>query len=232
MLGCEGLNSYYGPAHILFDISLKVDAGSATCLLGRNGAGKTTMLRSIMGLLRPSSGQVTLFGENVVGLPAFEIVRRGVGYVPEGLRVFQDLSVEDNLMVARRPGRTGSDWTAERVYELFPVLSTYRRRAAGTLSGGERQMLNVGRALVGNPRLLLVDEPTEGLAPLVVEELIELFVKIKREGMTLLLAAQNVKFALSLSDQIYLLDRGRITYACDAATAKNTPDVVADYLAV
>lgn len=232
MLVCDDVNSYYGPAHILFDISLRVDARSATCLLGRNGAGKTTMLRSIMGLLRPSSGRVKLFDKDIVGLAAFEVARRGVGYVPEGLRVFHDLSVEDNLMVASRPGSLGNDWTAERIYDLFPILGSFRHRLAGALSGGQRQMLNIGRALIGNPQLLLIDEPTEGLAPLVVQELTELFLKLKHEGLTLLLAAQNVNFALSLSDQIYVIDRGRITYQSDAAMAKKNPKIIADHLAV
>jgi len=232
MLVCENVNSYYGPAHTLFDISLRVNAGTATCLLGRNGAGKTTTLRSIMGLVNPSSGRILLSDTDIVGLPAFEIARRGVGYVPEGLRVFSELSVEDNLTVARRPARNGSDWTADRIYSVFPILGTYRRRLAGTLSGGQRQMLNISRALVGNPRLLLIDEPTEGLAPLVVHDLTELFLRIKREGLTLLLAAQNVNFALALSDQIYVIDRGHITHQTDIVTARNDLKSIADHLAV
>lgn len=232
MLVCEDVNSYYGPAHILFGISLSMKAGTATCLLGRNGAGKTTTLRSIMGLVRPSSGRILLSDKDILGLEAFEIARRGVGYVPEGLRVFSDLSVEDNLVVSRRPAQNGSDWTIDRIYDLFPILGEFRRRLAGTLSGGQRQMLNIGRALIGNPRLLLIDEPTEGLAPLVVQELTELFLRIKNEGLTLLLAAQNVNFALTLSDEIYVIDRGHITYQTDIATAKRNLKAVTDHLAV
>lgn len=232
MLVCEDVNSYYGPAHILFGISLSLKAGTATSLLGRNGAGKTTTLRTIMGLVRPSSGRIILSDRDIVGLPAFEIARRGVGYVPEGLRVFADLSVEDNLVVARRPGQGGIEWTTDRIYDLFPILGEFRRRMAGTLSGGQRQMLNIGRALVGNPRLLLIDEPTEGLAPLVVQELTALFLKIKKEGLTLLLAAQNVNFALTLSDEIYVIDRGHITFHTDIETAKKDLKIVTDRLAV
>lgn len=232
MLVCENVNSFYGPAHILFDISLRIKKGAATCLLGRNGAGKTTTLRSIMGLVLPSSGRIVLSDEDILGLPAFEIARRGVGYVPEGLRVLPDLSVEDNLVVARRRGQNGAEWTIERIYDLFPILGEFRRRMAGTLSGGQRQMLNIGRALVGNPRLLLIDEPTEGLAPIVVQELTALFLRIKKEGFTLLLAAQNVNFALALSDEIYVIDRGHITYHTDIETAKKNLKIVTDHLAV
>lgn len=232
MLVCENINSYYGPAHILFDLSLKAGAGQATCLLGRNGAGKTTSLRTIMGLLQPVSGRVWLADRDITGLPAFKIARCGLGYVPEGLRVFAELSVEDNLLVAHRKGPRGTEWTPERIYGVFPILGEFRRRMAGGLSGGQRQMLNIARALVGNPELLLIDEPTEGLAPLVVQELTTLLLNLKREGLTLLLAAQNLQFALALSDQIYLLDRGRAVYHTDAASALRNCTEIKELLAV
>lgn len=232
MMACERVNSYYGPAHILFDVSFKVELGRATCLLGRNGAGKTTSLRTIMGLLRPVSGRIWIRDRDVTGFPAFKIARCGVGYVPEGLRVFGELSVEDNLLVAQRPGPHGAIWTPDKVYGVFPILGEFRQRMAAGLSGGQRQMLNIARALVGNPQLLLIDEPTEGLAPLVVQELTALLLNLKREGLTLLLAAQNLNFALALSDEIYVLDRGRVVYHTDTVSVARNHAEISGFLSV
>src|SRR5215470_9343023 len=173
LLELSHVDAYYDDSHILFDLSLTVEVGEVVCLLGRNGAGKTTTARSIVGLTPPRAGRITLRGHDLVGLPPFRIARRGIGFVPEDRRVFFNLTVQENLEVARKTWGNGSAsaWTAERVYELFPILRERRRQAGGTLSGGEQQMLTIARTLMGNPEVLLLDEPSEGLAPLVVDNL-------------------------------------------------------------
>jgi branched-chain amino acid transport system ATP-binding protein len=211
MLAVERLHSFYGAAHVLFGVSLAVEAGTAACILGRNGVGKSTTLKSIMGLVPPRDGSIRFEGREIAGLPAYKIARLGIGYVPEDRRVFADLSVEDNLEVAERQ-RPGSDWTAERAFDTFPALREFRTRLAGNLSGGQQQMLTIARSLMGNPGLLLLDEPTEGLAPIVVQALEEAIMGLKRQGLTMLVAAQDLHFAERIADYLYVMDRGSIVY--------------------
>lgn len=212
MLSVEGIHTYYGLSHILFDLSLNVERGQVVCLLGRNGAGKTTTLRSIMGLVPPARGRIRLNGEDVTGRAPFELARKGIGYVPDDRRIFADLTVGENLEIAARPGRGGEGWTTEQVYELFPPLTPLHARKGGLLSGGEQKMLAVARALMTNPQLLLLDEPTEGVAPIMVKALGERICRLKAMGLTVLLAEQNLKFTLSLSDYGYIIDNGRIRF--------------------
>jgi branched-chain amino acid transport system ATP-binding protein len=191
------------------------------CLLGRNGVGKTTTMRSIMGLTPPREGRIAWKGRDITGWPPYRVARAGIGFVPEDRRIFADLTVAENLDVASRAGRgdggSGQTWTAERVFDLFPKLRELQGRAGGFLSGGEQQMLTIGRTLMGNPELLLLDEPSEGLAPLVVDHLGEQIARLKREGLTILLAEQNVAFSLTLADRVYVLEKGAIRFSGPAA---------------
>jgi branched-chain amino acid transport system ATP-binding protein len=214
LLELSHVETYYGDSHVLFDVSLDVDAGEVVCLLGRNGAGKTTTVRSIIGLTPPRTGRVILRGRDVVGLPPFRIARLGIGFVPEDRRVFPNLTVHENLEVARRTwgDEAAGPWTAERVFELFPILRERRRQPGGTLSGGEQQMLTIARTLMGNPDVLLLDEPSEGLAPLVVEMLRQQLGRLKASGLTIVLAEQNVRFVSELGDRVYILEKGMVRY--------------------
>jgi len=212
MLEVEGIHTFYGLSHILFDVSLKIDAGQVVCLLGRNGAGKTTTLRSIMGLTPPSEGHVRFNQEDITGTPAYRLARKGMGYVPDDRRIFADLSVGENLEIAARIGPGGEKWDKDKVYELFPALKAMDNRRGGLLSGGEQKMLAIARALMINPQFLLLDEPTEGLAPALVNMLEERIHKLKEAGLTVLLAEQNLIFTLALSDYGYIIDNGRICY--------------------
>ena len=212
MLEIEGIHTFYGLSHILFDVSLKIDAGQVVCLLGRNGAGKTTTLRSIMGLTPPSEGHVRFNQEDITGTPAYRLARKGMGYVPDDRRIFADLSVGENLEIAARIGPGGEKWDKDKVYELFPALKAMDNRRGGLLSGGEQKMLAIARALMINPQFLLLDEPTEGLAPALVNMLEERIHKLKEAGLTVLLAEQNLIFTLALSDYGYIIDNGRICY--------------------
>lgn len=212
MLEVKDINTYYGLSHILFDVTLNVRKGEIVCLLGRNGAGKSTTMKSIMGLTPPKQGEITFKKEQVTGLPAFQMCRRGVGFVPDDRRVFADLTVGENLEISARPRLGNEGWDRDRVYSFFPALSALDRRRAGVLSGGEQQMLTIGRALITNPDLLLLDEPTEGLAPIIVEMLEEKILELKSSGLSVLLAEQNQTVALRLSDRAYIIDNGRIRY--------------------
>ncbi|HDG96763.1 MAG TPA: ABC transporter ATP-binding protein [Desulfobacterales bacterium] len=212
MLKVLGIHTYYGLSHILFDVSLEVKQAQVACLLGRNGAGKTTTLKSIMGLVPPRQGKVIFQNEDITGAQPYILVKKGIGYVPDDRRIFADLSVKDNLEIAARKRNGKKQWTLERVYELFPSLKAFSDRRGGLLSGGEQKMLAIGRALMTNPELLLLDEPTEGLAPLLVRNLRETIETLKSAGLTVLLAEQNVKFTLKLSDYGYIIDDGRICY--------------------
>src|SRR5215510_13325266 len=196
LLELSHVDAYYDDSHILFDLSLTVETGEVVCLLGRNGAGKTTTARSIVGLTPPRAGRITLRGHDLVGLPPYRIARLGIGFVPEDRRVFPNLTVYENLEVARRTwaGDAPTTWTAERVFDLFPILAQRRRQHGGTLSGGEQQMLTIARTLMGSPAVLLLDEPSEGLAPLVVESLREQLARLKADGLTMIVAEQNVRF--------------------------------------
>ena len=212
MLEVEGIHTFYGLSHILFDVSLKVDAGQVVCLLGRNGAGKTTTLKSIMGLKSPSRGRILFNKENITGRAPYRLARKGIGYVPDDRRIFADLTVGDNLEIAARQGPGSVKWDKEKVYDLFPALKSMDSRGGGLLSGGEQKMLAIARALMTNPQFLLLDEPTEGLAPALINSLGERIKKLKEIGLTVLLAEQNIRFTLGLSDYGYIIDNGRICY--------------------
>lgn len=209
MLELRGIHAYYGQSHVLFDVSLSLRKGEVVGLLGRNGAGKTTTMKSICGMLPPREGRLLFEGNDVTGRKPYEMVRRGICYVPDDRRVFGDLTVDDNLGIVHR--RTG-DWTRDRVYDLFPPLREIAGRRAGFLSGGEKAMLALGRALMSGPKLLLLDEPTEGLAPLIVRSLEQQILRLKDEGISMLLSEQNLRSSLKLIDRAYIIDNGRIRY--------------------
>jgi len=212
MLEVEDIHTFYGLSHILFGISLSVEQGQVACLLGRNGAGKTTTLKSILGLVPPRQGRIRFKKEDITGKAPFRLVRKGIGYVPDDRRIFVDLTVGENLDIAARKIEGRDAWNKKRVYDLFPDLERFEDRKGGVLSGGEQKMLAIGRALMGNPEFLLLDEPTEGLAPALVLTLGETIVTLKEAGLTVLLAEQNVKFTLKMSDYGYIIDNGRICY--------------------
>lgn len=212
MLEVEEIHTFYGLSHILFGISLNVYAGQIVCLLGKNGAGKTTTLKSIMGLNPPSLGRIRFNNEDITGVAPYRLARKGIGYVPDDRRIFADLSVSENLDIAARIGPGGEEWDKEKVYDLFPALKAMDNRRGGLLSGGEQKMLAIARALMTNPQFVLLDEPTEGLAPALVKTLEKRIQKLKEAGLTVLLAEQNIKFTLGLSDYGYIIDNGRICY--------------------
>lgn len=214
LLHVEGLNAYYGKSHILRDVALGVGKGELVALLGLNGAGKTTTMRCILGLTRPRTGTVTFEGRDITGWPAYRVARLGIGYVPEGRRMFKDLTTLENLQLAEN-GRRG-DWSIDRVMEHLPKLAELRSRKSGRLSGGEQEMLSIGRALVSNPTLLLVDEPSQGLAPMIVEEVYRILEAMKAQGVSILLVEQNALLALKVADRAYVMDEGRIVYEGDA----------------
>jgi branched-chain amino acid transport system ATP-binding protein len=213
MLDVKKIYTSYGLSRVLFGVSLVVQEGEVVSILGRNGVGKTTTLRSIMGLTPPRSGSIEWKGEGIAGKPPYQIARMGIGFVPEDRRIFSDLTVWENLDTAIKPSRkSGPGWTMDRVFEFFPALGPLRNRRGGFLSGGEQQMLTIARTLMGNPEILLLDEPSEGLAPVVVQHLGEQISKLAEEGMMILLCEQNTTFALELSDRIYILEKGEVRY--------------------
>ncbi len=233
ILEVDSIYTAYGLSQVLFGVSLKVQEGEVISLLGRNGVGKTTTLRSIMGLTPPQSGSIKWRGEEIAGKPTFEISRLGIGFVPEDRRIFSDLTVWENLDVAIQPGRKKENlWTVERVFDLFPALKPIQSRKGGYLSGGEQQMLTIARTLMGNPDLLLLDEPSEGLAPIVVQQLGEQIAKLRREGMTILLCEQNQRFSLDLSDRLYILEKGTIKYEGTVQDFLKDEKIGRTYLAV
>ncbi len=231
VLVVDQLQTAYGLSQVLFDVSLEVAEGACVCLLGRNGVGKTTTMRSIMGLTPPRRGRVVWKGRDLRGHPPYQIAKMGVGFVPEDRRIFAELTVWENLDVATR-GRPRGGWTVEKVFELFPKLEELRHRQGGFLSGGEQQMLTIARTLMGNPELLLLDEPSEGLAPLVVDHLKEQIVRLKRAGLTILLAEQNVDFCLDLADRVYVLEKGHIRYHGSAQEFRDDDSIRHQYLAL
>jgi len=213
-LEAGGLQTFYGRSHILNGVGLEVNEGEIVALLGRNGAGKSTTLRSIMGLTPPRDGSVKVFGQDATRMPTFQIAALGVGYVPEGRRIFSNLTVEDNLKVpVVRPG----SWTVDRVFQYFPRLAERRHNLGRQLSGGEQEMLSIGRALLVNPRLLLLDEPSQGLAPLIVKEVFRIIAAMRSEGISVLVVEQNVRVSLAIADRAYVLDDGKIVYSGSAA---------------
>jgi branched-chain amino acid transport system ATP-binding protein len=232
MLEVRGIHTFYGLSHILFDVSLKVNAGEVVCLLGRNGAGKSTTIKSIMGIVPPSQGSILFKGEEAAGKKPYILARKGMGYDPDDRRIFADLTVEENLEIAEKGYIEGEGWNKERVYDFFSALKHIRHRRGGVLSGGEQKMLAVARALMGNPELLLLDEPTEGLAPVMVRVLEEQLLKLKETGLTVLLAEQNQSVALKLSDQGYLIDNGVIRYHSSIEELRDNEEVRKKYLLV
>ena len=234
LLEVSHIDTYYADSHILFDLSIAVEAGEVVCLLGRNGAGKTTTIRSIAGLTPPRAGAITLRGRDIAGLPPFRVARLGIGFVPEDRRVFPNLTVHENLEVARRTWGDGaaSPWTEDRVFDLFPILRERRRQAGGTLSGGEQQMLTIARTLMGSPEILLLDEPSEGLAPIVVDTLREQLGRLRASGLTIVLAEQNVRFVSDLGDRVYILEKGMVRYQGSMARFLADDEARRTYLAV
>ncbi len=232
MLEVNGIHTYYRLSHILFDVSLEVSRGEIVCLLGRNGAGKSTTMKSIMGLTPPREGTVRFRGEDVTGKRPHFLARQGMGYVPDDRRVFADLSVGENLEISERGSGEFSQWNKESVYGFFPALKHIDTRKAGCLSGGEQQMLTIGRSLMTNPEFLLLDEPTEGLAPMVVTLLEEQIRKLRNKGLTVLLAEQNQKVALGLSDRGYIIDNGVIRYQGSIEDLRENEEVRKKYLLV
>lgn len=232
-LRVDKINTFYGLSHVLFDVSLSVAKGEVAVLLGRNGAGKTTTMLSIMGMNAPKSGRVEYQGHDITGLAPYKIARMGIGFVPEDRRIFPDLTVHANLDVGQKPlkGKTAK-WTIDRIYQLFPVLEKFANRRGGTLSGGEQQMLTISRTLMGDPDFLLLDEPSEGLAPLIVKMLSDTISVIKNEGLTILLSEQNSKFALKHADRAYIVDNGAIKYAGSISDLEQNEEIKKRYLAV
>jgi branched-chain amino acid transport system ATP-binding protein len=232
MLEVEEIHTFYGLSHILFGVSLRVEPGEVVCLLGRNGAGKTTTMKSIMGLTPPKQGSIRFKGEEITGKEPYLLTRKGIGYVPDDRRIFADLTVGENLEIAIRKAKGGEGWNKERVYELFPALKDIESRRGGCLSGGEQKMLAIARALMGNPEFLLLDEPTEGLAPVLVHVLEEQIKKLREAGLTVLLAEQNVRSTLKLSDRGYIIDNGQIRYHGSIEELKENEEVRKKYLLV
>ena len=231
LLEVKRINTFYNVSHILFDVSLEIDNGEAVCILGRNGVGKTTTLRSIMGLTPPRSGSIMFKGIEIQRKQPFEIARLGLGFVPEDRIIFPDLSVKENLaMGIKREGK--GQWTFERIYEMFPILRMRVTQMGGTLSGGEQQMLTIARTLMGNPQLLLLDEPSEGLAPLIVKEIGKRVHSLKTEGMTIFLSEQNSSFSLRFSDRSYILVKGEVKWKGEVGELKERPEIMKTYLGV
>ena len=231
LLSVAGLNSHYGRAHILFDLSIEVRRGEVVALLGRNGAGKSTTLKSILGLVRPTSGEVIYAGRRIDREPTYKVSRMGIGYVPEDRRIFTELTVMENLEVGRRAPREGiPHWAVERIFQLFPHLAEMRRRLGSRMSGGEQQMLAIARTLMGNPACILLDEPSEGLAPLIVEQLARTIRTLKAEGLTVLLSEQNLHFASHIADRAVIIEKGRIRYTGEMQALAADAEVQGEYL--
>jgi branched-chain amino acid transport system ATP-binding protein len=230
MLEVEGLRAGYGPAEILFGVSLRLARGEVAALMGRNGAGKSTTLKAIMGLVPPRAGRVRFAGRDIAGLAAFRIARLGLGYVPEDRRIFTDLTVAENLEVGRRPAEGRDPWTPERLFEVFPNLASMRHRRAAAMSGGEQQMLAIARTLMGNPEAVLLDEPSEGLAPVILELMADAVLRMKREGIAVLLSEQNFDFAAAVADRAYVIERGEIRYDGSMAALDADPALRAQHL--
>ncbi len=230
MLEVEDIHASYGLSQVLFGVSFFVDPGEVVALIGRNGVGKTTTLRCIAGLNPPRAGRIVWQGRDIAGLPAHRIARLGIGWVPEDRRVFPDLTVWENLDIARRSGAKGEGWSEAQVYELFPELKEIAARRGGVLSGGQQQMLSIARSLMLNPKLLLLDEPSEGLAPQVVETLAEQIRQLKQSGMAMVMAEQSLDLVLSLSDRVHILEKGQVRYSETAGDLRENEAVLEHYL--
>jgi len=233
LLSAQSLNAWYGRAHILFDVALDVGPGEVVGLMGRNGAGKSTTLKAIMGLVAQRTGSVQFDGRSIEALEPFEISRAGIGFVPEDRRIFTDLTVLENLEIGRRPAHPGAPtWTVERLFDLFPNLREMPHRLGDRMSGGEQQMLTVARTLMGNPRLVLLDEPSEGVAPLIVEQMAAMIIELKRHGLSVLLSEQNVPFAAAVCDRVYVLEKGQVRFTGTMAELHANEAVRRQYLTV
>jgi len=234
ILEVSKINTFYGSSHILFDISLQVNKGELVCILGRNGSGKTTTLRSIMGLTSPKSGSIKFHGEELVGKPPYYIAKKGIGYVPDNRLVFPDLTVKENLLIGMKDSvySLKEKWDINKVYEIFPHLKKLENHLGGHLSGGEQQMLTIGRTLMGNPELILLDEPVEGLAPLVVKDFAEKLIKLKELGLTILFSEQNVKFSMQVADRAYVINKGRIEYEGSISELSKNNEIKHKYLMI
>src|SRR4029079_18320045 len=236
MLTVESLSAWYGAARILYDLSFDVGRGEVVALMGRNGAGKSTTMKAVMGLLAQRTGLVRFNGEDISARKPYEIARLGLGFTPEDRRIFVDLTVEENLDIGRQPPRYFTDgrpvpaWTPQRLYALFPNLAEMTGRRGGRMSGGEQQMLTVARTLMGNPLLVLLDEPSEGVAPLIVEQMANTIIELKKEGLSILLSEQNVHFAQLVSDRVYVLEKGQIHWQGSVAELDANPEVQRTYL--
>jgi branched-chain amino acid transport system ATP-binding protein len=233
MLEVKNVHAFYGRAHILHGVSLDAAAGEVVALLGRNGAGKSTAMKAIMGLVPPSQGEVVFEGRRIERLPPYRIARLGLGYVPEERRIFTDLTVMENLEVGRQSAREGvSGWTEDKLFALFPNLSEMRSRPGGRMSGGEQQMLTIARTLMGNPRCVLLDEPSEGLAPIIVEQMANSIRALKREGLTVLLSEQNLHFSQAVADRAYIIEKGQIRFGGTMAELASDVSLREQYLSV
>jgi len=233
MLELKGLNSFYGQAHILHDLGFSVAAGEVVSLLGRNGAGKTTTMKSIMQLVPPRSGNVSFLDRNITGLPPHKVAKMGLGYVPEERRIFTDLTIVENLEVGRQPTRDGVfNWTAEALFDLFPNLKERRSNRGKELSGGEQQMLTIARTLMGNPKLLLLDEPSEGIAPVVVEQMADTILRFKAEGLSVIISEQNLHFARIVADRAIIIESGTKKFDGTFDELDRQPEMRNAYLSV
>lgn len=233
-MSVEGLHAHYGKSHVLQGVSLQVEGGETVCLIGRNGVGKSTTLKSIIGLVRPSAGQILLRGQTIFGFPPNFIARRGIGYIPEERRIFPTITVRENLLMGtKRPAEGGRPrWTLDRIYSFFPRLRERARQRAGTLSGGEQQMLTIGRTLMGNPDLVLIDEPTEGLAPMIVDQVEGLLREVKHDGTPVLLVEQSTETAFTLADRVYVMSKGQIVFHGAPAELQCNKSIRMQYLEV
>lgn len=233
MLEVEGIHSFYGKAHILDGLSFAVGRGEVVALLGRNGAGKSTTMKSVMQLVKPRQGRVTFQGKDMVGQPAFKVAKAGIGYVPEDRRIFSDLTVTENLEVGRQPAREGApQWTVEQLFDLFPNLSERRGNRGKHMSGGEQQMLTIARTLMGNPMLLLLDEPSEGIAPVIVEQMAATILRLKAEGLTVMISEQNLHFARAVADRAIIIESGEKKFDGSFAGLEAHPEIRDAYLSV
>lgn len=234
ILELRGINSYYGKSHILFDLNLSVCEGESVCMLGRNGVGKSTTMKSIMGLLNPKThskteGEILFNGKNICGFASYKIAKEGIAYVPQGRHIFPTLTTRENLLLAEKSGADGKkDWGLQRIYSLFPRLKEREQSKGGKLSGGEQQMLAVARGLMQNPKLMILDEITEGLAPMIVNQLTEMIQELRNQGVTILLAEQSYKFALSVSERCYILEKGSVVH--QEASSKLKDETIYKYL--
>lgn len=231
VLEAKDLNTFYDRSHILFDIGLNVKPGETVCLMGRNGAGKTTVFRSIMGLTPPKSGKVLLKGKDCTGFQPYRMARLGLGFVPEDRRILEPFNIKDNLELGIVPGRQGH-WNIDTVLDIFPILKDMTYRLGGTLSGGEQQLLTIARALMGNPDVIVLDEPTEGLSPVIVADLKELVLSLKKAKTTILLSEQNLRFSLAVSDRVVVIDKGHEVYHGSVEKFREEKDIHKTYLAV